>query len=179
MAIAQDITNFNSLAPCGANPWLFDCRSHLGISTHSPRVGRTFFGRRAVLPKGHFNSLAPCGANRHPDHAFGDRRRFQLTRPVWGEPRVRGWTVLSTDISTHSPRVGRTSVYFAFNDTTYISTHSPRVGRTVVPVCQKMHICISTHSPRVGRTKVNNTSIGKQLISTHSPRVGRTKREGM
>ena len=42
IAIYIDVTNFNSLAPCGANPGLF----------------------RLIDQHADFNSLAPCGANR-------------------------------------------------------------------------------------------------------------------
>ena len=55
-----------------------------------------------------FNSLAPCGAN--PDYLknYDDSYVFQLTRPVWGEPREAVLSPEATKISTHSPRVGRT-----------------------------------------------------------------------
>ena len=56
--------NFNSLAPCGANP---DTRLFRGIdkaiSTHSPRAGRTAIASTHRAGSLHFNSLAPCGAN--------------------------------------------------------------------------------------------------------------------
>ena len=81
-------SDFNSLAPCGANHNKLDEKHNdsefqltrpvwgepiiivigaviYGISTHSPRVGRTLTAR--------------CATNR--------KRAFQLTRPVWGEPR--------------------------------------------------------------------------------------------
>ena len=57
------------------------------ISTHSPRVGRTGGadgGKRHIV---HFNSLAPCGANRAATATAIFWSKFQLTRPVWGEPR--------------------------------------------------------------------------------------------
>ena len=80
------------------------------ISTHSPRVGRTVFANSPLSATHNFNSLAPCGANRHrpgvdtrhPDfnslapcganlfevcHTVM-RDKFQLTRPVWGEPII-------------------------------------------------------------------------------------------
>ena len=101
--------NFNSLAPCGANlssyvilfpcvlfqltrpvrgePLvLWACKNRLGISTHSPRAGRTYTHCKTFILTANFNSLAPCGANRN------------------------GFEVVYIDgtISTHSPRAGRT-----------------------------------------------------------------------
>ena len=59
-----DVRDFNSLAPCGANPAFAFCNACAAfISTHSPRAGRTRFSlwRRILII--YFNSLAPCGAN--------------------------------------------------------------------------------------------------------------------
>ena len=100
------------------------------ISTHSPRVGRTYSPRSFLLPPVNFNSLAPCGANRmevDETGLFFDFNSlapcganhglwlfailaliFQLTRPVWGEPRLEIDDIGLFFISTHSPRVGRT-----------------------------------------------------------------------
>ena len=123
--------HFNSLAPCGANPACVVPTSTTrrfqltrpvwgeppsststtkggSISTHSPRVGRTS-ARNITLPfDGNFNSLAPCGANQGTIRGFWRFCTFQLTRPVWGEPDSRMETTVIDDISTHSPRVGRT-----------------------------------------------------------------------
>ena len=102
--------HFNSLAPCGAN--LIPCGKCVScrlISTHSPRVGRTLSDLHAYRDYYNFNSLAPCGANHRAVTAPTASERFQLTRPVWGEPiHVRHLAGISR-ISTHSPRVGRTS----------------------------------------------------------------------
>ena len=104
-------SHFNSLAPCGANlAERLRCRLVLQISTHSPRVGRTAFARLSIAflkisthsPRvgrtlalcaraplfGHFNSLAPCGANPTSPPSSAQTSAFQLTRPVWGEPRI-------------------------------------------------------------------------------------------
>ena len=56
--------------------------------------------------------------------------KFQLTRPVWGEPGDDSIIQQMREISTHSPRVGRTPDGNWFTETWDISTHSPRVGRT-------------------------------------------------
>ena len=55
-----------------------------------------------------FNSLAPCGANPLYSKCAKNVYAFQLTRPVWGEPDKRISSLLIAQISTHSPRVGRT-----------------------------------------------------------------------
>ena len=101
--------------------------------------------------------------------------QFQLTRPVWGEPFHGIAHCLHMQISTHSPRMGRTSgvrperirsrnfnslaPYGANRRGSYkcgylhrISTHSPRMGRTRLPFFVYKPVQISTHSPRMGRT---------------------------
>ena len=105
------MTDFNSLAPCGANPpkptpnsptSLFqltrpvrgepedvvDVETGEVISTHSPRAGRTESNYIIADDLTHFNSLAPCGANPEPVITNLELRRFQLTRPVRGEPSL-------------------------------------------------------------------------------------------
>ncbi len=54
-----------------------------------------------------------------------------------------------------------------------ISTHSPRVGRDPWKAKKEGNMTISTHSPRVGRDIVVNDVLQLGDISTHSPRVGR------
>ena len=103
--------SFNSLAPRGAN------RGHgylskwtCTVSTHSPRGGRTSCSFSFFTLGSGFNSLAPRGANRARGLHSYRFRQFQLTRPAGGEPcRIKSirccWQV-----STHSPRGGRTFV---------------------------------------------------------------------
>ena len=169
------------------------------ISTHSPRVGRTVGALMRVNRALDFNSLAPCGANHGCAANVARRDKFQLTRPVWGEPQDPIQKLYDIVISTHSPRVGRTAMSSLFISLiAYISTHSPRVGRTpknfynylsaakfqlTRPVWGEPMMTlvsydvstISTHSPRVGRTTSRISIILCCKISTHSPRVGRTK----
>ena len=103
----------------------------INISTHSPRVGRTNSTTDAKPFGYHFNSLAPCGANLDIRRLGPSIGTFQLTRPVWGEPPVFKASSSDLNISTHSPRVGRTALPFrAYALIWNISTHSPRVGRT-------------------------------------------------
>ena len=83
--------DFNSLAPCGANP-----------AAHCPlRTAR------------YFNSLAPCGANLESYRLCFFEYGFQLTRPVWGEPYSVAFNRYCLYISTHSPRVGRTTHFYS------------------------------------------------------------------
>ena len=107
----DDGEHFNSLAPCGAIP---TSRSQPGstaafqltrpvrgdplrrrqlsrsqpISTHSPRAGRSKMADLICKNKSNFNSLAPCGAIPVRLYTAERNDRFQLTRPVWGEPHV-------------------------------------------------------------------------------------------
>ena len=100
---------FNSLAPCGAN--LFGLVRQCGsgdISTHSPHAGRTIFSSNVFPFYRNFNSLAPCGANRSAPRAPRRTPAFQLTRPVRGEPSCCKEKLQTKQISTHSPRAGRT-----------------------------------------------------------------------
>ena len=55
-----------------------------------------------------FNSLAPCGANPDVAQRFDVGDPFQLTRPVRGEPASNNPFLDIAQISTHSPRAGRT-----------------------------------------------------------------------
>ena len=57
--------SFNSLAPRGANlSRTATSTSRTGVSTHSPRGGRTVVCLRVWYEPLRFNSLAPRGANR-------------------------------------------------------------------------------------------------------------------
>ena len=101
--------NFNSLAPCGANPFgAFGGCLIQQISTHSPRAGRTLLSKAGVTSPIDFNSLAPCGANPIDDDSIATDKVFQLTRPVRGEPLMLQQLFDVGFISTHSPRAGRT-----------------------------------------------------------------------
>ena len=103
-------SNFNSLAPCGANPYSIRITGEQGpISTHSPRVGRTVDPLDPRRRRINFNSLAPCGANLWTTMKKSVFGLFQLTRPVWGEPKFHDYFTSALPISTHSPRVGRTA----------------------------------------------------------------------
>ena len=122
----------------------------------------------------YFNSLAPCGANLMRFKMPSDGAKFQLTRPVRGEPRFQRSRSEKKPISTHSPRAGRTAITAAAAAGIKISTHSPRAGRTLCDVRVDSYVCISTHSPRAGRTPMLSFQSKSIAISTHSPRAGRT-----
>ena len=79
-----------------------------GFQLTRPVWGEPIKNAKYALKKDDFNSLAPCGANpvRQIFELFLER--FQLTRPVWGEPVGRPAKNQIFNISTHSPRVGRT-----------------------------------------------------------------------
>ena len=134
------LRDFNSLAPCGANlivlfvmssfplfqltrpvwgePRLYPTspRWHW-ISTHSPRVGRTIFNRNKSYRFYIFQLTRPVWGEPYMYFPFRGIRAFQLTRPVWGEPyHGRDDYDAALDISTHSPRVGRTSTSCIFVD---------------------------------------------------------------
>ena len=123
--------HFNSLAPCGANPAFTSFVPPISIfqltrpmrgeplnhasvslskwiSTHSPHAGRTEFAVACAKYLKNFNSLAPCGAN--PDNRGAPMlaRKFQLTRPMRGEPNFGLSKNSLSLISTHSPHAGRT-----------------------------------------------------------------------
>ena len=126
-------------------------------------------------------------------------RRFQLTRPVWGEPAIRRRAHYFKQISTHSPRVGRTVAKCAQIARSGISTHSPRVGRTcsqgdgvnlygnfnsLAPCGANPRLSQSPRPfpafqltrPVWGEPCTIDNVIDPFHISTHSPRVGRTLR---
>ena len=131
--ISERLANFNSHAPCGAQP--ASACPHCGcivISTHTPHAGRnciyffilTWIVQRfqltrpmrgataprpgAMQPPIHFNSHAPCGAQRAA--AAGDLRSPQ-------------------SISTHTPHAGRNPRRAVLCVPASISTHTPHAGR--------------------------------------------------
>ena len=129
---ASRYEHFNSLAPCGANPGI-PCQPY------------SFAGN--------FNSLAPCGANQYGTKDGKCAPKFQLTRPVWGEPDDLTEQAAIANISTHSPRVGRTQRHRQWcADRWEFQLTRPVWGEPVVSLLHKRILYISTHSPRVGRT---------------------------
>ena len=81
--------------------------------------------------------------------------QFQLTRPVWGEPSYTHSISSIFDISTHSPRVGRTPRHDgAVNTTPSFQLTRPVWGEPISFLTIFITPLISTHSPRVGRTDI-------------------------
>ena len=147
-----------------------------------------------------FNSLAPCGANPGRRRGRIVRIGFQLTRPVWGEPRCPTLHKSLFLISTHSPRVGRTSVSIANGKYgIYFNSLAP-CGANLVPrffvvvlgghfnslapcganlqifgQCRHIHD-FNSLAPCGANLTIDDRLFTYIGISTHSPRVGRTRR---
>ena len=171
------------------------------ISTHSPRAGRSGAVRERIQAVRHFNSLAPCGAIHCCRSKSARGSKFQLTRPVRGDPRRRAIIIPENTISTHSPRAGRSRTDLAFpireinfnslapcgaipslpsasNNSLFISTHSPRAGRSSAP-CAPVILSIHFNSLAPCGAIPDGVAIQFPLhaISTHSPRAGRSSRQ--
>ena len=107
------ICAFQLTRPVWGEPCDFQfIRFYFLISTHSPRVGRTYFdvGRTVYFV---ISTHSPRVGRTHLFLSWSAvPGEFQLTRPVWGEP-IRLLRVIAVcTISTHSPRVGRTATPF-------------------------------------------------------------------
>ena len=122
--------NFNPLSPHGERRDVQDPLYHTtSISIHSPRMGRDVPRLRLPRSRWNFNPLSPHGErplNAHLAHRcphfnplspHGERPTgfaaslisglFQSTLPAWGETFMAGITTNSSNISIHSPRMGR------------------------------------------------------------------------
>ena len=79
--------DFNSLAPCGANPHKDKGRHpKQPFQLTRPVWGEPIYELDNREEWTNFNSLAPCGANLLEVYMSNMILKFQLTRPVWGEP---------------------------------------------------------------------------------------------
>ena len=102
--------------------------------------------------------------------------KFQLTRPVWGEPR-RHWsrTRRRTSFQLTRPVWGEPPTPGRMMRPTRISTHSPRVGRTILlSHIKSLHCRFQLTRPVWGEPTDHMLVAARYKISTHSPRVGRT-----
>ena len=103
--------------------------------------------------RGYFNSLAPRGAILTTINIIRAAPAFQLTRPARGDPSYRISDRQHTEISTHSPREGRSSVTYdgieAIKDFNSLAPRGAILPSYLKPRIDKM---ISTHSPREGRS---------------------------
>ena len=124
-------------------------------------------------------------------------RRFQLTRPVWGEPYECCHLLAPLNISTHSPRVGRTvkrtgsrEVCSAFQLTRPVwgepfrpkgrnrfhrfQLTRPVWGEPQSAITQYIGLSFQLTRPVWGEPRQMPYVTSIVIISTHSPRVGRT-----
>ena len=147
--------DFNSLAPCGANLHIHVDNVYFeAFQLTRPVWGEPMTEQRLERHFVNFNSLAPCGANPFSSWWYSKYRRFQLTRPVWGEPEVFMSNMILKRISTHSPRVGRTSSRrSSISMQPQFQLTRPVWGEPRQFSETKIIATISTHSPRVGRTE--------------------------
>ena len=145
----------------------------------------------------YFNSLAPCGANQWRNEPTRNSAKFQLTRPVWGEPTGALVDTVADYISTHSPRVGRTEKrkkmgtdLINFNSLAPCGANlvekyynilikqfqltRPVWGEPPSLACADRINEFQLTRPVWGEPIDNCTSRCRICISTHSPRVGRT-----
>ena len=101
-----------------------------------------------------FNSLAPCGANRYTFCSTLRITAFQLTRPVWGEPRTDlANPVFKIDFNSLAP-CGANPLYEKGADSTSAFQLTRPVWGEPANIGEQAIINrISTHSPRVGRTR--------------------------
>ena len=119
-----------------------------------PAWGEPLCGYAEITLGAYFNSLAPRGANQTICIAALIASTFQLTRPAWGEPcNLMSYALQVANFNSLAPRGanhgGSSPCFFLLT----ISTHSPRVGRTTESSWSRQRAKpISTHSPRVGRT---------------------------
>ena len=100
------------------------------ISTHSPRVGRTFdYNIKGFVPI-HFNSLAPCGANPFEVFTPNENIHFNSLAPCGANHCGGRQLNLRTHFNSLAPCGANPTGIIGGVDVKGISTHSPRVGRT-------------------------------------------------
>ena len=147
----------------------------IAISTHSPRAGRTESNYIITDDLIHFNSLAPCGANRTSQATISRILRFQLTRPVRGEPTTPPRSGQFYAFQLTRPVRGEPISIVSPLSAMIISTHSPRAGRTF---CIPHFLSLSCHfnslAPCGANPLIFRVVTAVREISTHSPRAGRT-----
>ena len=172
--------SFNSLAPRGANRatqgrFRTSCR----VSTHSPRGGRTGRPIQDRATRTRFNSLAPRGANLRSYSSYFCDLKFQLTRPAGGEPSFLQFLLLRPQVSTHSPRGGRTRRFYqpgrrraGFNSL------APRGANQIIASPIVANIEFQLTRPAGGEPRSVFALVKFCNVSTHSPRGGRTRQDG-
>ncbi len=140
--IMSESANFNSHAPCGAQP--------------SPLL-------HFLCQIQNFNSHAPCGAQLTRPAISPSASQFQLTRPMRGATDdVQQMYHMEHPISTHTPHAGRNVLCLSLqNIHEYFNSHAP-CGAQLLRMNQEGEVLIkiSTHTPHAGRNTVSsdNTS---------------------
>jgi len=103
------------------------------VSIHSPRMGRDGIRGHAAGAAACFNPLSPHGERLSSSIRHSEVLKFQSTLPAWGETvpffQNLGWT----EVSIHSPRMGRDNTRKCICKYISVSIHSPRMGRDAFP----------------------------------------------
>ena len=102
-------------------------------------------------------------------------RRFQLTRPVRGEPQVYQQLAHLYIISTHSPRAGRTSQLSCHNRKhDHFNSLAPCGANLSLVNTLRAILPFQLTRPMRGEPNCNIRDLKLRSISTHSPHAGRT-----
>ena len=176
---SRKLRNFNSLAPCGANP---ECRSPFSMEISRFQLTRPVRGE----PQGHllrrpesnhFNSLAPCGANRSWKHAQPSKKsisthspragrtlfvplerdpagHFNSLAPCGANPGSPSDVVISTDFNSLAPCGANLGGLRQRTDGPNFNSLAPCGANQNCRYMPGYVRSISTHSPRAGRTKL-------------------------
>ena len=146
------------------------------VSTHSPRGGRTARTERSQARSLRFNSLAPRGANRTRQTRFCAKSPFQLTRPAGGEPYLIVCISILREVSTPSPRGGRTRGFVRLSNTVRrLHSLAPRGANPTPPTNDNTSFTFQLTRPAGGEPQIVTQGWHTIVVSTHSPRGGRTR----
>ena len=122
------------------------------ISTHSPRVGRTY-----------------CAGS------SGTSSKISTHSPRVGRTVLPLLCSFFTSISTHSPRVGRTAVTLkAPKATLHFNSLAPCGANRIISMIEVTTSPFQLTRPVWGEPLFRYSASAYGAISTHSPRVGRT-----
>ena len=110
---------------------------------------------------------------------LGNRLLFQLTRPVWGEPRFSRVRAIKLLFQLTRPVWGEPDVQRSVFDRSSISTHSPRVGRTLHSSLHR-HLCSHFNSlaPCGANPCGNRACFKKSIFQLTRPVWGEPHRKG-
>ena len=168
--------SFNSLAPRGANR-IGTSRGVCGtrFQLTRPAGGEPTFTRLSQLNEVSFNSLAPRGANQEHRTPKRSRPGFQLTRPAGGEPELLCCRISLANVSTHSPRGGRTyPIFKAIAEIERFNSLAPRGANLTIRRTRSQLSKFQLTRPAGGEPVFVVQLVRQLVVSTHSPRGGRT-----